>query len=91
MISESLNGVIGSDMWGDLHETKTFTLRLPRVVSAGEGNRLFRSLGAALFYDVYAFLARESEPWQSESILNVHLLKDGQEVDARVSICFSPE
>lgn len=70
-------------MWGELHEEKEVKISLPRVYSAGEGNRLFRELGATLNYDVYSFDAPESENWQSDSLLHVTLSFKSKEVDAQ--------
>lgn len=70
-------------MWGDLHEEKVITASLSKTIEAGEGNRLFRELGAKLHYDVYDFPAFSHENWQSESLLHVTLLLDGEKVYAQ--------
>ncbi|MEH6448307.1 MAG: hypothetical protein V7765_06515 [Oleispira sp.] len=70
-------------MWGDLHESKNINISLSETIGAGKGNRLFRELGAILHYDVYSFEASENEIWQSESILDIELRRDGVEVDAQ--------
>lgn len=70
-------------MWGELHELKEIEIALPETIDSGKANRLFRELGATLFYDVYAFEAENSEIWQSESLLSIRLLNGGFEVDAQ--------
>lgn len=80
-------------MWGDLHEEKKIIVELPSAIEAGKGNRLLRELGATLHYDVYGFDAKSSEVWQSDSILHLHLFKEGIEVDAQddfdeIHICY---
>jgi len=70
-------------MWGELHETKKFIVKLPEKVQAGKANRLFREIGATLHYDVYSFKADHSEPWQSDSLLNIDLKLNNNEVDAQ--------
>ena len=70
-------------MWGELHELKEIEITLPETIDTGKANRLFRELGATLFYDVYAFEAEETEIWQSESLLCITLSKDGIKVDAQ--------
>ena len=70
-------------MWGELHESKKIDISLSETIGAGKGNRLFRELGATLHYDVYSFEASENEIWQSESILDIKLRRDGIEVDAQ--------
>lgn len=58
-------------MWGELHESKSVSLHLPRIWSAGEGNIIFKKLGATLFYDVYSFEAEAFDEWQSETLAGV--------------------
>jgi|GEM_PF-2678267 len=70
-------------MWGDLHEKKDIKIALPKAIEAGVGNRLLRELGAMLHYDVYSFEARESEVWQSRSLLYIELRMNEVEVDAQ--------
>ncbi|WP_444957793.1 hypothetical protein [Microbulbifer sp. ZKSA002] len=70
-------------MWGELHEVKKIVVKLPESIEAGKGNRLLRELGATLHYDVYSFEANSSEIWQSDSVLYLHLFKEGSEVDAQ--------
>jgi hypothetical protein len=70
-------------MWGELHEEKTVELELGETISSGRANRLFKELGATLYYDVYSFEATENEDWQSESLLDVALYKNANEVDAQ--------
>jgi len=70
-------------MWGELHEEKEVIVALPREYTAGEGNRLFKELGATLNYDVYSFDAPQSEDWQSDAILHSTLYSKGEEVDAQ--------
>ncbi|MBQ0806994.1 MAG: hypothetical protein KBT55_03395 [Porticoccus sp.] len=70
-------------MWGELHEEKEIAISLDQIIAAGQGNRLFRELGAKLHYDVYDFPASSFENWQSESLLHVKLLFDGKEVNAQ--------
>ncbi len=80
-------------MWGYLHEEKKIIIELPAEIEAGKGNRLLRELGATLHYDIYGFDAKFSEVWQSDSILHLHLFKEGIEVDAQdnfdeIHICY---
>jgi hypothetical protein len=70
-------------MWGELHESKTVQIMLDKIMNAGKANRIFRELGAKLFYDVYDFEANEHENWQSESLLGITLKLNGIEVDAQ--------
>jgi len=70
-------------MWGELHEEKIVEIILDCTINAGKANRIFRELGAELFYDVYAFKAQENESWQSETLLGITLKLDGVEVDAQ--------
>ncbi len=72
-----------SAMWGELHEEKTVEIILDSTINAGKANRIFRELGAELFYDVYAFEAKENENWQSETLLGITLKLNGIEVDAQ--------
>lgn len=60
---------------------------LNRVVSAGKVNRLLKSAGATLFYDVYGFKRETEVPdWQSECFADVYLYFQGQSADAQESI-----
>jgi hypothetical protein len=70
-------------MWGELHESKKFDARLPAKVTAGTGNRLFRELGASLFYDCYDFIAKTPNEWQSDTLLAVDLFLGASGVDAQ--------
>ena len=70
-------------MWGELHEEKTIDLVLKETIPPGKANRLFKELGATLHYDVYSFEASENEDWQSESLLDVTLCNNENEVDAQ--------
>lgn len=70
-------------MWGELHEEKSVTILLDDLCTAGQGNILLRGLGFTLYYDVYSFDARQSEPWQSETIASVFLFHDDVESDAQ--------
>lgn len=52
--------------------------------SPGKINRIFKSLGATLHYDVYGFNRLEKGPiWQSESYVYTTLFLEGIEVDAQ--------
>ena len=70
-------------MWGELHESKEIHLKLPALMNAGVANRVFRELGATLHYDVYSFEAAQHEEWQSETLLGIDLLHDGNSVAAQ--------
>ena len=60
---------------------------LKEVNSAGQVNRILKSAGAKLFYDVYGFERADIAPeWQSECFADVHLYLDGETVDARDSV-----
>lgn len=74
---------MSNKIWGELHESKQVEIILPKVISAGEANRLFRELGATLDYDAYSFYAENPEPWQDDCVLSVDLLKNSIEVDAQ--------
>lgn len=55
-----------------------------RVLSAGELNTSFKSLGMKLFYDVYAMLRDDEVPnWQSDAYASVDLYLHGESVDAQ--------
>jgi hypothetical protein len=69
-------------MWGELHESKSVSLHLPRIWSAGEGNIIFKKLGATLFYDVYSFEAEAFDEWQSETLAGVQQYLVSVESDA---------
>ncbi len=69
-------------MWGELYETEVFSIKLRGEVEPGKGNRVFRELGATLYYDVYGFPAKSAENWQSDSLLAVRLLRSNVEVSA---------
>lgn len=52
--------------------------------SAGKVNRILKSLGATLYYDVYSFDRSEKGPiWQSESFAYTDLFCKGVRVDAQ--------
>lgn len=70
-------------MWGELHEEKEIAIRLPDLIEAGKGNRLFRELGASLHYDIYDFPVGDYDSWQSKSLLHIRLFNRGKEVDAQ--------
>ena len=70
-------------MWGDLHEMKEIELQLDTAVNPGSANRVLRSLGFALHYDIYSYDSPGPNNWQSESLLYVSLFLDTEEVDAQ--------
>lgn len=62
----------------------SITLKLNKEISGGTLNRVIKSYGAKLSYNVYAFERLDSFPnWQSECFAYVKLEKSGNEVDAQ--------
>lgn len=63
----------------DFYEEVVVNLVLGRVVSSGELNRVLRSVGFDLFYDVYAFARPTAGPsWQSEVLTQLRFFLDGK-------------
>lgn len=68
------------------YEEVSLELRLGRIVRPGEVNRCLRSLGFRLHYDVYSKPRPDHDahpPWQSDTLVEVELLRDSTEVDAQ--------
>ncbi len=66
------------------HQIVSVVIPFGRVHSSGEVNRIFKTLGATLHYDVYGFDRLEKGPvWQSESYAYTVLFCQGNEVDAQ--------
>ena len=62
------------------------SINFGRVYKPGEINRIFKSIGATLHYDVYAFERNDQVPiWQSESYIYTTLMNQDAEVDAQES------
>ncbi|QEM82666.1 hypothetical protein [Halomonas binhaiensis] len=68
----------------EFHQSVSVFIDLPKEFSPGEINRLLKSNGATLDYDVYSFYRQEEGPiWQSESIVQIRLFHSEKEVDAQ--------
>ena len=66
------------------HQEKKISLKFERTVESGELNRVLRSLGFKLFYDVYGMERKDkSEDWQSETYMDIETLYSGELVDAQ--------
>ncbi|MBT9556714.1 MAG: hypothetical protein IV100_11840 [Myxococcales bacterium] len=73
-------------MTDDFYEEIPVELHLGREASPGEINRVLRSLGFRLHYDVYALPRPGPGPhpnWQSENVVEVEMIRAGVEVDAQ--------
>lgn len=68
------------------HQIVSVLVHFGKLHSPGEVNRIFKTLGAKLHYDVYGFDRLEKGPvWQSESYAYITLFRDQNEVDAQDS------
>ena len=66
------------------HQMVSVLFPLDRALSPGAVNRVMKSLGATLHYDVYGFDRDDEHPiWQSGSYVYVSLLREGKEVNAQ--------
>jgi len=65
------------------HEEEIIRLKLGRVVTPGELNRVLKGLKFKLFYDVYGMESCDGEDWQSETYVDVEILFRGDETDAQ--------
>ena len=68
------------------HEQVVVTLDFERALTPGETNRQLRTLGFTLHYDVYSMGRPDPPPhpnWQSEILVNIDMVRDGDEVDAQ--------
>lgn len=71
----------------EFHQCVSVVVELPRVYSSGEANRVLKSIGATLNYDVYSFYRKENGPaWQSEIIVQLKLFCSGKPVGAQEPI-----
>lgn len=66
------------------HQIVSVTVPFGKPYSPGEINRIFKSLGATLHYDIYGFDRLDQPPlWQSESYVYTALSFKNKEVDAQ--------
>ncbi|UWQ03520.1 hypothetical protein K3X44_15485 (plasmid) [Aliiroseovarius crassostreae] len=69
------------------HQEIEVSIRLSARQEPGTLNRILKSLGAILHYDVYSFPRSSPGPnWQSENLASVYLFCDGKEVDAQEKV-----
>lgn len=70
----------------NFHESVEPRLKLNRVLSPGEANRVLKSLGFKLHYDCYDFPRPDPKPhpnWQSDALVSLAMYRNGEEVDAQ--------